>query len=234
LRCKAKHDRKDARARCALPPLDVSNAFEFHDVSKRYGRSWALARLSFALPVGGSLLLTGHNGSGKTTLLRLLATLFRPTTGKVQLFGLDSVAQRETLRPRIALLGHSSFLYEDLTARENCVLLARLLDRPASEVDALLERLGLGTKAHQSVRTFSAGMKKRLAIVRLLLKRPQLALLDEPFGELDPGGINEMEEHIRGLSRSGTTVVLATHQVEHGLTLCTQRLHLTAGRAAPA
>ncbi len=193
-----------------------------------------MARLSFALPVGGSLLLTGHNGSGKTTLLHLLATLFRPTAGKILLFGRDAVKDRETLRPRLALLGHNSFLYEDLSARENCVLLARLLGHPAADADALLERLGLGPQAHQAVRTFSAGMKKRLAIVRLLLKRPELALLDEPFGELDPGGIAEMEEHIRSLSRTGATVVLATHQVEHGQTLCTERLHLTAGRIAPA
>jgi heme exporter protein A len=213
---------------------DVSNALEFHDVSKRYGRNWALARLSVVLPSGGSLLLTGHNGSGKTTFLRLLATVVRPTSGSVRLFGQDAVAEREALRPRIALLGHSTFLYEDLTARENGALLARLLGRPVRESDELLEQLGLGARADQPVRTFSAGMKKRLAIVRLLLKRPALALLDEPFGELDPEGIAEMEGHIRTLSRAGTTVVLATHQVEHGQSLCTARLHLASGRAVAA
>jgi heme exporter protein A len=213
---------------------DVSNALEFHDVSKRYGRNWALARLSVVLPSGGSLLLTGHNGSGKTTFLRLLATVVRPTSGSVRLFGQDAVAEREALRPRIALLGHSTFLYEDLTARENGALLARLLGRPVRESDELLEQLGLGARADQPVRTFSAGMKKRLAIVRLLLKRPALALLDEPFGELDPEGIAEMEGHIRTLSRAGTTVVLATHQVEHGQSLCTTRLHLARGRAVAA
>jgi len=209
----------------------VSNALEFHDVSKRYGRTWALARLSFALPIGESLLLTGHNGSGKTTLLRLLATLSRPTLGKLFLFGEDAVAARDGLRSRIALLGHNTFLYEELTARENCMLLARLVGRTAADVTALLEQLGLGARADSPVRTFSAGMKKRLAIVRLLLKRPMLALLDEPFGELDPKGISEMEAHIRSLSQAGTTVVLATHQVEHGESLCTARLHLAGGRA---
>jgi heme exporter protein A len=212
----------------------VSDAFELHDVSKRYGQRWALARLSYSLPVGASLLLTGHNGSGKTTLLRLLATLFRPTTGRVTLFGRDGVAERDTLRRRIALLGHTSFLYEDLNARENCMLLVRLLGRPASDAETFLERVGLGARAEQAVRTFSAGMKKRLAIARLLLKRPDLALLDEPFGELDPSGIAEMEGHIRALSAAGTTVVLATHQVAHGKALCTQRLHLADGRAALA
>jgi len=212
----------------------VSNALEFQDVSKRFGRTWAVARLSFALPLGQSLLLTGHNGSGKTTLLRLLATVVRPTTGKVLLFGEDAVTERERLRSRIAFLGHSTFLYEDLTARENCAVLARLLGRPVREADELLETLGLSARADQPVRTFSAGMKKRLAIVRLLLKRPAIALLDEPFGELDPEGILEMEGHIRALSSAGTTVVLATHQVEHGQSLCSARLHLAAGRAVSA
>jgi len=213
----------------------VSNALELTDVSKRYGQRWALARLTFQLPVGSSLLLTGHNGSGKTTLLRILATAFRPTTGRARIFGQDVVAERERLRPRLALLGHSSFLYEDLTARENLTLLARLVGRarPASESTAMLDRVGLGPRANHPVRTFSAGMKKRLAIARLMLKEPELALLDEPFGELDPAGIAEMEEHIRTLSRSGATVVLATHQVQHGLTLCKERLHLVAGRATP-
>lgn len=217
----------------ALPLSNVSNALECIDVSKRYGQRWALARLSFVLPAGASLLLTGHNGSGKTTLLRLLATLLRPTTGQLVLFGQNGVAQRAALRPRIALLGHTSFLYEDLTARENCVLLARLLGRPAAEVDGLLDQAGLAQRSDQTVRTFSAGMKKRLAIAALLLKQPALALLDEPFAALDPAGIAEMEQHIRSLSRAGTTVVLATHQVEHGQSLCTERLHLSAGRSTP-
>jgi len=214
------------------PPLDVSDALELNDVSKRYGQRWALARLDLELRVGSSLLLTGHNGSGKTTLLRILATAFRPTTGRVRIFGRDAVADRESLRPRIALLGHTSFLYEDLTARENCALLARLAGRSSAEARAVLDRVGLGARADQPVRTFSAGMKKRVAIARLLLKQPELALLDEPFGALDPAGIAEMEQHVRTLTRSGATVVLATHQVSHGITLCTERLHLVEGRRA--
>src|SRR4051812_790349 len=102
-------------------------AVQLDDVSKRYGRRWALARLSFTLPAGSSLLLTGHNGSGKTTLLRLLATAINPTLGKARVLGLDCVADREPLRLRVGLLSHASFLYEDLTAEQNLTVLARLL-----------------------------------------------------------------------------------------------------------
>ncbi len=210
----------------------LSPAFELHDVSKRYGRRWALARLTHALPRGRSLLLTGHNGSGKTTLLRLLATAMRPTAGRLVVLGLDAVTERDEIRRRVALLSHASFHYEDLSAEQNLSLLARLVGEPdeAAAVTALLDRVGLSRRSDSPVRQFSAGMRKRLAIARLLMKRPQIALLDEPFGELDPAGIAQMEGIIRELKEAGTTLVLATHLVEQGLALCEERLHLSDGR----
>ncbi|AKJ03023.1 heme exporter protein A [Archangium gephyra] len=211
-------------------------ALALHDVSKRYGRRWALARLSYTLPQGRSLLLTGHNGSGKTTLLRLVGTALSPTHGRVEIRGHDSVAQRDTVRREVALLSHASFLYEDLTAHQNLVVLARLLglDAPADVAGELLVKVGLTKRSDSPVRQFSAGMRKRLAIARLLMKAPAVALLDEPFGELDPAGIQAMEKIIRELKDSGVTVVLATHLVEQGLSLCEERLHLQEGRAVAA
>lgn len=211
-------------------------ALALHDVSKRYGRRWALARLTYALPPGRSLLLTGHNGSGKTTLLRLLATALSPTAGRVEVLGRDAVADRDSVRRDVALLSHASFLYEDLTAHQNLTVLARLLGHPSPRdgASALLARVGLEQRSDNPVRGFSAGMRKRLAIARLLLKAPNLALLDEPFGELDPAGIRDMEGFIGELKESGVTVVLATHLVEQGMTLCEERLHLQDGRAVDA
>ncbi|WNG57076.1 heme ABC exporter ATP-binding protein CcmA [Archangium gephyra] len=218
-------------ARSVQPP-----ALALHDVSKRYGRRWALARLSYSLPQGRSLLLTGHNGSGKTTLLRLVATALSPTHGRVEVRGNDCVTQRDTVRREVALLSHASFLYEDLTAHQNLVVLARLLgmDAPADVAGELLVKVGLTKRSDSPVRQFSAGMRKRLAIARLLMKAPAVALLDEPFGELDPAGIEAMEKIIRELKDSGVTVVLATHLVEQGMALCEERLHLQEGRAVAA
>src|SRR5229473_7711170 len=214
-------------------------AVEVNDVSKRYGKRWALARLSFVLRQGGSLLLTGSNGSGKTTLLRTIATAIRPTAGSVRVLGLDCRADRHEVRQKISLLSHTSFLYEDLTAEQNLRLLGRLIapdaaDSPLSKIPSLLERVGLAHRSEHPVRQFSAGMRKRLAIARLLLKAPRLALLDEPFGELDPGGVVDMEGIIAELKSGGTTIVLATHLVEQGLALCQERLHLADGRAVAA
>jgi heme exporter protein A len=210
-----------------------SPAFEIRDVSKRYGRRWAVARLSYTLPRGRSLLLTGHNGSGKTTLLRLIATALRPTAGKLAVLGLDAVEDRDEVRRQVALLSHASFLYEDLSAEQNLTLLARLVGEPEPREAArgLLARVGLDRRTDSPVRQFSAGMRKRLAIARLLLKQPRVALLDEPFGELDPAGIAQMEETIAEMKAGGTTLVLATHLVEQGLSLCEERLHLSDGRA---
>ncbi|MHA7630029.1 heme ABC exporter ATP-binding protein CcmA [Corallococcus sp. M7] len=221
-----------------MPPLPSGSApaLALHDVSKRYGRRWALARLTYALPAGRSLLLTGHNGSGKTTLLRLVATALGPTAGRVEVLDRDAVTDREAVRRDVALLSHASFLYEDLTAQQNLMVLGRLLgvDAPQDVADALLNRVGLTRRTDSPVRGFSAGMRKRLAIARLLMKAPALALLDEPFGELDPQGIQDMEGVIAELKAGGTTVVLATHLIEQGLSLCEERLHLQDGRAVAA
>lgn len=207
-------------------------AVEALDISKRFGARWALSRLSFSLAQGRSLLLTGHNGSGKTTLLRLIATASFPTAGTLKVLGFDCRAQRDQLRPSVALVSHASFHYEDLTAAQNLMLSARLLAVPqaAQTVTQLLERMGLAARADSPVRQFSAGMRKRLAIARLLMKAPQVALLDEPFGELDPAGIQQMEGLIRELQGQGTSVVLATHLIDQGLTLTQERLHLEGGR----
>ncbi|WP_375758297.1 heme ABC exporter ATP-binding protein CcmA [Corallococcus exercitus] len=218
------------------PPSGSAPALALHDVSKRYGRRWALARLTYTLPAGRSLLLTGHNGSGKTTLLRLVATALGPTAGRVEVLGRDAVLDREAVRRDVALLSHASFLYEDLTAQQNLMVLGRLLgvDAPQDVADALLNKVGLTRRTDSPVRGFSAGMRKRLAIARLLMKAPALALLDEPFGELDPAGIQDMEGVIAELKAGGTTVVLATHLIEQGLSLCEERLHLQDGRAVAA
>ncbi|MCE9673705.1 heme ABC exporter ATP-binding protein CcmA [Myxococcus stipitatus] len=219
-----------------MPSTSAAPALALHDVSKRYGRRWALARLTYALPAGRSLLLTGHNGSGKTTLLRLVATALGPTAGKVEVLGHDAVQERDVVRLEVGLLSHASFLYEDLTAHQNLLVLARLLGHPApgDVAHGLLDRVGLGRRSDNPVRGFSAGMRKRLAIARLLLKAPRIALLDEPFGELDPAGIRDMEGIIGELKQGGVTVVLATHLIEQGLTLCEERLHLHDGRAVAA
>ena len=214
--------------------MEPAPALQLHEVSKRYGAQWALVRLSLTVRRGAAVLLTGHNGSGKTTLLRVLATAVRPSSGKVEVLGVDAAVDPETVRERVGLLSHAHFVYEDLSGLENLRVLARLLGAPASVASGGLERLGLSPNDDRPVRTYSAGMRRRLALARLFLKQPAVALLDEPFVELDPTGVSELEARVRELRAAGTTIVLATHHIEQGLQLCTDRLHLEQGRSIAA
>jgi heme ABC exporter ATP-binding subunit CcmA len=201
-------------------------------LARRYGRRFALFDVSFEVPAGACVMLTGRNGSGKTTLLRVLSTLLRPDRGEVRVLGHDARAEAEAVRRRTALLGHRAFLYEPLTALENLALPARLLGRESGRA-ALVERLrevGLAERADDPVSTFSAGMRQRLALARVLLKDAEVVLLDEPYGHLDPPGFRLVDGLLEALRGKGRTVLMATHLLERGREHCERALVLEAGR----
>lgn len=201
------------------------------DVSKRYGRRWALVRMSVELPAKKAVLLTGPNGAGKTTLLRVLATGLRPTRGTLELFGLPVRENLEQVRRRIGLATHQNHLYNDLSAEENLRLVARFSrgvdHRRVSEV---LEQVGLSRRREGAVGHFSAGMKRRLCLGRILLRRPDLVLLDEPFTQLDPEGVELVENVIRDLKQRGVTLIMSTHDVDRGLALCDVQMKMVEGK----
>jgi heme ABC exporter ATP-binding subunit CcmA len=201
---------------------------------RRYGRRFALLDVSFEIKEGACVMLAGRNGSGKSTLLRVLSTLLRPDHGQLRLFGRDPGQDAEEVRRRTVLLGHRNFLYEPLTALENLELWARLLG-PDPGRSALADRLnavGLGDRAHDPVAGFSAGMRQRLALARVLLKDAELVLLDEPYGHLDPPGFRLVDRLLESLRARGRTVLVATHLLARGRELCDQALLLEAGRLA--
>src|SRR5579859_5778972 len=182
-------------------------AIDATNLARRYGRRWAVAGVSFQLPRGKVMMLAGRNGSGKTTLLRILATAIRADGGRATVGGFDIVKQKEDVRRHSALLSHYTYLYESLTARENLSLIA-------SDNDEVLRRVGMLARADDPVSTFSAGMRKRVSFARVLLQKPEIAFLDEPFGQLDPEGFALVEDVVAELKASGATVVIATHQVD--------------------
>lgn len=211
----------------------MTDAVVLQDVSQRFARRWVLACLSLAIPSGAAVLLTGDNGAGKTTLLRIMSTALRPSRGAVQLFGLAAQGNLHAVRPRLGLMTHAHGLYEALSARENLALMARLSGRGTSARQVeLLERVRLGPHADAPVASYSAGMKRRCGLARLLMLEPELVFLDEPFTELDPAGVALMEQVVRDFRSAGSTVVLSTHDVERGAALCTHQLHLHPGAAA--
>jgi heme exporter protein A len=207
------------------------NAARMFEVSRRYGRRWALIRASLDIPTGSTVLLTGENGAGKTTMLRVLATALSPSRGRLELLGMPLNGNRETIRSRIGIVTHTSHLYQDLSALENLRLISRFQpNADSARIAAILERIGLETRADSPVRTFSAGMQRRLCMGRVLLRQPELVLLDEPFGQLDPEGVALVEEIIRELKSGGVTLVMSTHDVERGRAICDHHIHMSRGR----
>jgi heme exporter protein A len=221
-----------AAASLTLAPAVATAGLEAHEVSKRYGARWALIRVSFHLARGESAMLAGRNGSGKSTLLRVLATALRPDLGTARVAGLDVVADRDEVRRRVALLDHRSHVYDVFSALENLEVMARFLGDPALDRGrcmAALEEVGLAERAGDPVAEFSAGMRKRLALARVLLKAPAVALLDEPYGELDPPGFRLVDGVLERLRRRGATVLMATHLVDRGREHCDRALVLSGG-----
>ncbi|MBI4541281.1 MAG: heme ABC exporter ATP-binding protein CcmA [Gemmatimonadetes bacterium] len=193
----------------------VPLALELAGIARRFGQRWVLRGASLQVPPGEALALVGRNGTGKTTLLRIAATLLRPTRGTGRVYGLDVVREAPSVREIIGLLGHAPALYEDLTAGENlrfaCRMRGRVPDAP--EIARLLDMVGLLHDADRRVRAFSAGMRRRLALARLLLEPPRLLLMDEPYASLDVDGVECVNALVRHTKARGGAVVMATHDL---------------------
>jgi heme ABC exporter ATP-binding subunit CcmA len=211
----------------AAPP-----ALQTDRVGKRFGRTAAVQALTCTIAAGESVLLLGHNGAGKTTFLRLCATLLSPSEGRVRIGGLDATQHGSAVRRQLAVLGHESFLYPDLTAHENLTFYAHLYRLPdaAARVESQIDRFALRGWAHRPVRTLSRGMLQRCALARVLLHEPRLLLLDEPFTGLDIAARQLLCDELRAAHRRGAALLMSTHDVPLGAALCQRALVLAHGR----
>ena len=187
-------------------------------LEKRYGRKRVLRGVSFAIPRGGFLVVTGRNGVGKTTLLRLVVGLAAPTRG---------VLEVEGERRSVGFVGHEPLVYQELTALENLELFGRLYrvsDR-RERSGMLLERFGLWDARSDRVSTYSRGMVQRLALCRALLHDPALLVLDEPFTALDDEGAAVLDAELAAIAGE-RTVMLSTHDPARVGSLASERLVL--------
>ena len=194
-------------------------ALRLQGVGKRFGRTWALRSVDLEVQPGQLVALIGPNGAGKTTLLKAVGGLHRATTGTTEVLGFTLPEDEDLVRVHSTLLPPHGYLYEQLTGLEN-LRFARLMAgvRPSrQELDAALERVELVEAGDERVGGYSSGMKKRLAIARLLLRPVELVLMDEPYASLDAGGIDLVDTIIGELRRSGATVLVASHRWERAI-----------------
>lgn len=207
-------------------------ALETRDLGRRFGRRWVLAHVDIEMASGGSLLLAGANGSGKTTLLRLLAGRLEASGGTVKLFGLDPRRHRATVRSRLSMVAHHLSLYPRLTAAETLALWLRLGGEGATteRVQGLLAEAGLEAHGDVEVGAYSAGMRKRLALVRVRIERPALLLLDEPFSALDAAGRHWLSTWLQRLTAEGVGLIVASHALEWAAPLCEDAVRLADGQ----
>lgn len=185
---------------------------------KHFGDTKALDGIDIAVPEGSVLGVLGPNGAGKTTAVRILATLLQPDAGHATVAGHDLAKDPNGVRRSIGLTGQYASVDEQLTGRENLILVARLLDftraSAAQRAAELLEQFGLTEAADRRTRTYSGGMRRRLDLAASLVGRPQVIYLDEPTTGLDPSKRDDMWNIVRSLTEHGTTVLLTTQYLE--------------------
>lgn len=195
------------------------------------GRFPALTEVDLDVAEGEVVLLSGANGAGKTTLLRLLAGLVSLRSGEAEVLGYDVVRDCREVRRRLALVGHETFCYDDLTVRENLRFASRASGVSVGTADAAMERAGLGTQADITHARLSAGQRRRLALAVGLARDTRLLLLDEPHAGLDAEGRLLLDELLTEAPREGRTVLLASHELDRARALAGREVVLTAGRA---
>lgn len=203
------------------------------DLRARFGAVQALLGLSFEVNWGDRLAILGPNGAGKTTLLRVLAGALQPSSGQLIIGGLDPTRQAAAVRPLLGVLAHQTYLYGELTVLENLRLYGRLYGvRPLDERgEAIIERVGLGSRRFDRVDSLSRGLQQRLAIGRAILHRPPILLLDEPDTGLDLAAA-ELLRNILLDADWRPTVLMATHNLDQAQRLCERAIVLAEGRLA--
>ncbi len=196
----------------------------------RGGRRQALDGFDMEVAPGQVHGFLGPNGSGKTTTLRALLGLVAANAGRMRLFGREVPAALPEVAGQVGAIVESPQFFGNFSARETLTLLATAGGVARTRVDEVLELVGLRERARERVKSYSLGMKQRLAVASALLKRPRLLILDEPANGLDPAGIREMRDLMRGLAAQGTTVLLSSHILSEVQQICDTVTIISLGR----
>jgi ABC-2 type transport system ATP-binding protein len=210
-------------------------AIQAQQLTKKYGDFAAVDHLDLTVPAGTVLSLLGPNGAGKTTTVRMLATLIEPTSGSATVCGYDIATQSDAVRSAISLTGQFAALEDNLTARENLLLMAQLrgYKRAAAGrvVDSLIERFDIGEFRNKPVKAVSGGQRRRVDLAASLVVKPQLLVLDEPTTGLDPRSRQVVWSTVRELVKEGITLLLTTQYLDEADALADHIVLIDHGRA---
>src|SRR5712692_1451246 len=212
---------ESAFSQAAPPPRDV--ILQTVELTKAYGKRLAVNGLSLEVVRGEVFGFLGPNGAGKTTTIRLLLNLIKPTRGEVRLFGKSLIHNARSLLPRVGALIEQPAFQSYLSGRDNLIAAGGYTGGvPRSQVDKVLEIVGLSERGKDRYSTYSLGMRQRLGVGAALLTDPELIILDEPGNGLDPAGIVEMRELMRKLSQQGKTIFVSSHILAEVRQVCTR------------
>jgi ABC-2 type transport system ATP-binding protein len=217
-------------------PLKVENVIEARGLLKLYGSARAVDAIDLSIRKGEIFGLLGPNGAGKTTTILMMLGLTETSGGSVEVLGFNPVRQPLEVKRRVGYLPDAVGFYDNLTARENLVYIARLLDIPRRQTNArIMEALAavqLADVADHRVSTFSRGMRQRLGIAEIVMKKAEVAILDEPTSGLDPHATFELLEMIRGLKKAGVAVLLSSHLLDRVQSVCDRVALFNKGKIA--
>ena len=200
-------------------------------LTKSFGNIQALKSINLRVKRGEFLTIFGPNGAGKTTLIKILSTLSKPTAGSVIISKNDLKKEPQKVRRVVGVISHEPYLYGGLSALENICLFATMygISNPKERSIEVIMKLGLENRMHDLVRTFSSGMKQRLAVARAIVHDPSVLLLDEPFTGLDQHGIKILRDMLSILRSQDRTILMTTHNISEGLDLSDRVLILSRG-----
>lgn len=201
------------------------SVIQINGLTKRYGQQIAVDNLSLTVHRGEIFGLLGPNGAGKTTTILMLLGLSEPTAGKIKVCGIDPTFQPLLVKEKVGYLPDEVGFYENLSGLDNLLYTAALnrIEEPVAKEKAkdLLKQVGLTEKANEKVQTYSRGMKQRLGLADILIKEPEVIILDEPTNGIDPEGVRELLALIKQLSRErNMTVLLSSHQLHQVQQIC--------------
>lgn len=211
----------------------MDQVIRFRSAVALAGNFPVLAGVDLDVARGDVVLMRGSNGAGKTSLLRACAGLLRVVGGEAEVLGADLVRDQRAVRRRVGLIGHSSGLYDEMSALDNVRFALRAAGARAGDAEPAMERLGLtGRLATTRVGSLSAGQRRRVALSILVARHPELWLLDEPHAGLDADHRDLLDEIISAAAAAGTTILLASHEAERSVPLASRVVTIAGGVVA--